>query len=68
VLSKATGERVWNGTTYVPTERPTAEELAKQTFHTAALVDETDRDPADIVLRQTVASTGSFEVAHFGGE
>jgi hypothetical protein len=42
VLSKATGERVWNGTTYVPTERPTAEEIAKQTFHTAALVDETD--------------------------
>ena len=55
VLSKATGERVWNGTTYVPTERSTAEEIAKQTFHSAALVLETDRDPADIVLRRTVA-------------
>nr|MCU0875013.1 NPCBM/NEW2 domain-containing protein [Pirellulaceae bacterium] len=55
VLSKATGERVWNGTTYVPTERSTAEEIAKQTFHTAALVLESDRDPADVALRRTVA-------------
>jgi hypothetical protein len=55
VLSKTTGERVWNGTTYVPTERSTAEEIAKQTFHNAALVHETDRDPADIVLRRTAA-------------
>ena len=55
VLSKATGERAWNGTTYVPTERSTAEEVASQVFHRAALVLESDRDPADIVLRRTTA-------------
>jgi hypothetical protein len=31
-------------------------------------VDETARDPADIVLRRTVALTGSFKVAHLDGE
>ena len=55
VLSTATGERVWNGTTYVPTERSTGEEIAKQVFCREALVLETDRDPADIVLRRTAA-------------
>jgi len=55
VLSKATGERVWNGTTYIPTERSTAEEIASQVFNPTALVLETDRDPADIVLRRTTA-------------
>jgi len=55
VLSKATGERVWNGTTYVPTERSTAEEIASQVFNRTALVLETDRDPTDIVLRRTAA-------------
>ena len=55
VLSKATGERVWNGTRYLPTERSTAEEIAKQAFHGAALVLDSDRDPADIVLRRTTA-------------
>ncbi len=55
VLSKATGERAWNGTTYVPTERSTAEEIASQVFNSTALVLESDRDPADIVLRRTTA-------------
>jgi hypothetical protein len=55
VLSKATGEREWNGTRYVPTERSTADEIAKQTFNSASLVLETDRDPADIVARRTAA-------------
>lgn len=55
VLSKATGERAWNGTTYVPTERSTAEEIASQVFDRTALVLETDRDPTDIVLRRTAA-------------
>ena len=54
-LSKATGERVWNGTTYVPTERSTAEEIASQVFNNTALVLESDRDPADIVLRRTAS-------------
>nr|HPM84847.1 NPCBM/NEW2 domain-containing protein [Candidatus Anammoximicrobium sp.] len=54
-LSQATGERVWNGTTYVPTARSTAEEIASQVFHPSALILEGDRDPADIVLRRTKA-------------
>ena len=55
VLSKATGERVWNGTSYIPTQRSTAEEIASQTFNSTALVLESDRDPADMVLRRTSA-------------
>lgn len=55
VLSTATNERVWNGERYVPTERSTAEEIAKQVFHRAALVLPEDRDPADIVVRRTAA-------------
>ncbi len=55
VLSQATGERVWNGTSYVPTQRSTAEEIASQVFHRSALILESDRDPADIVLRRTRA-------------
>jgi len=55
VLSKATNERVWNGDSYVPTERSTAEEIASQTFNKTALVLESDRDPADVVLRRTTA-------------
>ncbi|MCX6907246.1 MAG: NPCBM/NEW2 domain-containing protein [Verrucomicrobia bacterium] len=55
VLSKATGERAWNGTRYVPTERSTADEIAKQTFNSASLVLDSDRDPADIVARRTAA-------------
>ncbi|MBM3892636.1 MAG: hypothetical protein FJ388_26255, partial [Verrucomicrobia bacterium] len=55
VLSRATGERAWNGTTYVPTERSTAEQIAKETFNRASLVLESDRDPADIVARRTAA-------------
>ncbi|MFA6564786.1 MAG: NPCBM/NEW2 domain-containing protein, partial [Verrucomicrobiia bacterium] len=53
VLSKATGERAWNGTRYVPTERSTADEIAKQTFNSASLVLDSDRDPADVVARRT---------------
>jgi hypothetical protein len=55
VLRKATGARGWNGTSYVPLASSVAEEIASQTFHTAALVHESDRDPADIVLRRTAA-------------
>jgi hypothetical protein len=55
ILSTATGERAWNGTTYVPTERSTAAEIASQTLNQAALVLASDRDPADIVLRRTTA-------------
>ena len=55
VLSKATGERVWNGTSYVPTEHSTAAEIASQVFNNVALVLESDRDPADVVLRRTTA-------------
>ncbi|NLF68917.1 MAG: hypothetical protein GX575_07660 [Candidatus Anammoximicrobium sp.] len=55
VLSKATGERTWNGDRYVPVERSTAAEIAKQVFHPAALVWPEDRDPADIVVRRTAA-------------
>jgi hypothetical protein len=55
VLSQATGERAWNGTRYVPTQRSTAEEIASQAFHDAALIHDSDRDPADIVLRRTQA-------------
>ena len=55
VLSQTTGERVWNGTSYVPTQRSTAEEIASQVFHRSALILESDRDPADIVLRRTRA-------------
>jgi len=55
VLRKSTGARVWNGTSHVPAESSTAEEIANQTFHREALVHESDRDPADIVLRRTAA-------------
>jgi hypothetical protein len=55
VLNKPTGERVWNGTCYVPTHRSTAEEIASQAYHPSSLVLESDRDPADIVLRRTQA-------------
>lgn len=55
VLSQPTGERIWNGTNYVPTHRSTAEEIASQVFHPESLILESDRDPADIVLRRTSA-------------
>ncbi len=62
-LSKATGARSWNGTTYVPTQRSTAEEIASQTFNGAALVLDSDRDPADIVLRRTMALLADLKPA-----
>jgi hypothetical protein len=68
VLDKATGERVWNGTRYVPTERSTGEEIAKQTFHTTALVLDSDRDPADIVLRRTTALLADLKQLAGGGD
>lgn len=54
-LGKASGARLWNGTSYVPVASSTAEEIAGQVFHPAALIHDTDRDPADIVLRRTEA-------------
>lgn len=65
VLSKATGERVWNGTRYVPAERSTAEEIAGQTFNNVSLVLESDRDPADIVLRRTAALLADLKLTGF---
>ena len=55
VLSKTTNERVWNGQRYVPTERSTADEIAKQVYHRASLILPEDRDPADVVVRRTAA-------------
>jgi hypothetical protein len=55
VLTKATGERTWNGDRYVPVERSTAAEIARQVFHPASLVRPEDRDSADIVVRRTAA-------------
>ncbi len=55
VLSKTTGERIWNGSTYIPSERSTADEIAKEVFNKTSLVLESDRDPADIVARRTAA-------------
>ena len=55
VLSKTTNERIWNGHHYVPVERSTAEEIAKQVYHRASLILPEDRDPADIVVRRTAA-------------
>ncbi|MBM3860812.1 MAG: hypothetical protein FJ395_14330 [Verrucomicrobia bacterium] len=50
---KATGERIWAGEGRVETERPGTDEIAKETFNSASLVFDNDRDPADIVLRRT---------------
>jgi hypothetical protein len=61
VLSKTTNERIWNGQRYLPAERSTAEEIAKQVFHPAALVLPEDRDPADIVVRRTAALLADLE-------
>ena len=61
VLGKATGERIWNGTTYIPSERSTADEIARETFNSTALVLEGDRDPADIVARRTAALLADLE-------
>ena len=55
VLSAPAGPRDWNGERYVPTEASMAEEIARQVFHPASLVLPEDRDPADIVVRRTVA-------------
>lgn len=66
VLSKPAGERVWNGTRYLPAEPSTAGEIASQAYHPAALVLESDRDPADIVLRRTEALRADLGLAQFG--
>ncbi len=55
VLGQPVAERIWNGTCYVPAHSSTAEEIASQAFHNAALILASDRDPADVVLRRTQA-------------
>lgn len=55
VLSKPSGERVWNGDRYIAAGVPMAEEIASQVFHPQSLVWPEDRDPADIVARRTAA-------------
>lgn len=52
---KSTNERTWNGQKYIPTERSTLDEIAKQVFNPASLILPEDRDPADVVIRRTVA-------------
>ncbi len=55
ILSKPTGNRDWNGERYVAGGVSLAEEIAEQVFHPASLVLPEDRDPADIVVRRTIA-------------